>query len=948
MSPGAEATLALATRLLDAAEAGAAVPGPLAVPPAETLALAWAFKDLCYSAWSGTPARAALAAGLLAALSAQGLQEPERLQVHALADWTAGIAHLTRGQMADAVQAFDRAAGGLRQAGLPDPAAQTQVPKIMALSMLGRHDEATACAQATQRTLLALGNVRAAARVSQNLGGALLLHDAYVDAAVHFREAAVLFARLGDHGHSVLADLGLADALAAQGDFDEALRIYARARMRATNQGLERQLALADESQALLDLVRGRYRQALVGMEAARRRFQALEMPQYQATAERQLADAYLELHLLPEALALLEAAVAQFSALQLPVEQAWALAQCGRAQAMLGLRREADQSFSAAAELFAAQGGAVGGAAVAQARGELALESGDASDALRWATQACDAFAAAGQADGSARAQVLRARALLALGQVDAARASFDATLAQARALQQVQMQVRCLTGQGLCLLAGSTDPANAAQARQAFEAAIELFEDQRRALPGDDIRSAFLHDHLRPYQECLRMAVAAGDGAQVLWQLDRFRARALDERLAERTREGAPPDAAQAELQPLRERVNWLVRRVQRLQDEGESSAAFDAELQRTERDLLERARRLRLAAPLQADLGGGQAFDVAALQAALGPADALVEYGVLDDELFACVATAAGVVLVRHMASWRAVLQAWQAARFQIDALRQGTAAVARHLDVLTTRAASRLQQLHALVWAPLEPALQGCRRVLVVPHAQLGSVPFAALGNGQSTLAQRHQLAVAASARAVLRGLQRPVGAVQRAVAIGASAQLPHAAAEARFVASLFAEGLAFTGDEATLQRLQAHAHHADVLHLACHAQFRSDSPRFSALHLHDAPLTVEDAEALALPHGIVVLSACETGLADVATGDEMVGLVRAFTVAGARRVLASLWPVDDAVTRAFMAAFYGGLVRGLQPAAALQAAQLQTQATQAHAYFWAPFTLYGGW
>ena len=259
---------------------------------------------------------------------------------------------------------------GLRAAGRADAAAQTQVPKIMALSMLGQHAEAIACAEATQRELLAHGDALAAARVSQNLGSLHARRDAYPEAARHFREAAVRFARLGDHTHSVLADIGLADALTAMGDTDEALRIYARARMRAGQRGLAMQVALVEESLALLELARGRWRPALAGLEAARAGYEALGLPQYLAIAEKQLGDAYLALRLLPEALALLAAAERQFAALALPDEQAWALAQRGRAEALLGDAAAAGASLDAAATLFQAQGNAVGAAAVRLAQG--------------------------------------------------------------------------------------------------------------------------------------------------------------------------------------------------------------------------------------------------------------------------------------------------------------------------------------------------------------------------------------------------------------------------------------------------------------------------------------------------------------------------------------------------------------------------------------------------
>lgn len=920
--------------------------GSAAAPPGadadDPLALAWALKALCYEAWSTEPPRAVRAAEALRALLGPGLAPAQRAEIAALADWTGGLAAVIAGQMAEAVRLFDSAAAGLRGVGQPDPAAQTQVPKIMALSMLGQHEQAAACAVAAQRELRALGNLRVAARVSQNLGALQFRRDAYADAARHYREAALLFARLRDHAHSVLADIGLADALTATGDFDEALRIYARARMRAGQRGLELQLAMIDESMALLDLARGRYREALAGLASARSRYQTLAVPHCLAIAEKQLADAYLELRLLPEALALFDTAVQRFGELALPDEAAWALAQRARTEALLGQAAAAAQSLISAAALFDRQGNAVGSAAVALAQSELALAGGQASAALGHAEQARRGFDAAGQADGQARAEVLCAQALWLAGQRSQARRGFEAALASAIRLQQWPVQQRCLTGLGLAALADGQPQAASAH----FEAAIESFEARRRALPGDEIRGAFLTDHLRPYLEQLRAALAGGDGAQVLWQLERFRARALDDHLPESAGAAADDDDTPA----LRDRLNWLYRRVQRLQDEGSATAVLDEELRRTERELLERSRRLRLQAASALPSPDPQApapFSVAALQRALAPGDALVEYGALDDELLACVLTRDRITLHR-MPAWSMVAEALRATLFQLETLRHGEAPVRQHLPVLAARTQARLQGLHALVWAPLAPALAGIQRLLVVPHAQLGALPWAALTDGRQALAEQFQIAVAPSARAALRGLQRPPVPARRVLALGESSRLPQAGAEARAVAGLFAQGQAGVGASATLALLRQQASQADVLHLACHAQFRSDNPRFSALHLHDEVLTADQVETLALRPCTVVLSACETGLADSGTGDERIGLVRAFGKAGAARVLASLWPVDDAVTAAFMASFYRALTAGAAPAAALRQAQLATRRLHAHPYFWAAFTLYGGW
>jgi CHAT domain-containing protein len=248
----------------------------------------------------------------------------------------------------------------------------------------------------------------------------------------------------------------------------------------------------------------------------------------------------------------------------------------------------------------------------------------------------------------------------------------------------------------------------------------------------------------------------------------------------------------------------------------------------------------------------------------------------------------------------------------------------------------------------VWAPLTGALAQIRRVLIIPHAQLGSLPFAALHDGECYLGQRHELTSAPSARVALRGLLRQPAPARRALVLGESTRLPHAANEARVVAGLFAQARAFVGNEATLDALRAHAGDADVIHLACHAQFRSDNPMFSALHLYDGALTAEETEALSLKPCTVVLSACETGLAEHGAGDERFGLVRAFLVAGAVRVLATLWPVDDEITAGFMAQFYGAFCAGSAPAAALRIAQAEVMRRHPHPFYWAAFTLHGRW
>ncbi|HEX6737231.1 MAG TPA: CHAT domain-containing protein, partial [Vicinamibacteria bacterium] len=145
-----------------------------------------------------------------------------------------------------------------------------------------------------------------------------------------------------------------------------------------------------------------------------------------------------------------------------------------------------------------------------------------------------------------------------------------------------------------------------------------------------------------------------------------------------------------------------------------------------------------------------------------------------------------------------------------------------------------------------------------------------------------------------------------------------------------------------------------------LHFATHGFLNGSHPELSGLVLslvdpqgrpQKGFLAAPDVFDLRLNADLVVLSGCRTALGREVRGEGLVGLTRAFMYAGAPRVVASLWKVDDAATADLMKGFYQGLLRrGLRPAAALREAQLAMSRSRRFAapYYWAAFQLQGEW
>jgi CHAT domain-containing protein len=144
---------------------------------------------------------------------------------------------------------------------------------------------------------------------------------------------------------------------------------------------------------------------------------------------------------------------------------------------------------------------------------------------------------------------------------------------------------------------------------------------------------------------------------------------------------------------------------------------------------------------------------------------------------------------------------------------------------------------------------------------------------------------------------------------------------------------------------------------NYIHFATHGLVDDDNPDYSALLLdevtsnsasEDGVLHAFEIAKLKLNTDLVVLSACNTGLGRLWSGDGMIGLNWAFLAAGARALCVTLWSIDDKSTSVFMRHFYQLLLKGESPAEALQRTRvfMLRETEYRSPYYWAPFVLIG--
>ncbi len=563
------------------------------------------------------------------------------------------------------------------------------------------------------------------------------------------------------------------------------------------------------------------------------------------------------------------------------------------------------------------------------------------------------------------AKISSLRAELLLSRGRVAEALPLYDAALATFAALVDPLNAATTNLRSGSALVeAGRYEEAIAR-----LESGIAWSEEVRSGLTVGEERTGHADRYYDDYVDLARAFVHSGRPNDAFATLERSRSRELRRLyrsggpgLPERVRPELAADIARVEEHLASLQSTLLEERARPARERGPTFAALSAGADSLQSIREELVRRVQREAPDYArEVGLGPSASAGDVSRALAPGEALWAVMVGHRKSVAFWVRAEGIEC-REIA-WGAAA-AREAAGAFVEALRTSSpgwraqaGALADTLLGVWPRGVERLivvadDALHCIPFESLDAVDASGARRLVLERAEVLSTPSGTLWLESGPL----PAAASAPAAATLVAFGDPTlaGAPRSRTSASAGAQsadlsaardalelrpLPHARREVQRIAARFPSSRVFVGDEATESRFFEEAPHGTVLHVAAHALVDDARPSYSGLVLASArggaahssgDGFVQSFEVIrrSFPHELVTLSACDTGRGKLLRGEGLLGLSRAFRLAGARSLVVSLWEVDDAATADFMDAFYGAWADGATLAGALRAAKLK--------------------
>ena len=293
-------------------------------------------------------------------------------------------------------------------------------------------------------------------------------------------------------------------------------------------------------------------------------------------------------------------------------------------------------------------------------------------------------------------------------------------------------------------------------------------------------------------------------------------------------------------------------------------------------------------------------------------------------------------------------------------------QPKSAVGKSWAYGSCRVQAILEKLFQLVINPVKNFLKG-NKLIVVPDNQLFFAPFSSfIDENGCFLSSKYSIQITPSLHTLKASMQRePDSTIGFALFVGNPTvekisfngeefnPLPGAAQEAKYLANLF-QAAALLGRSARKQVVLQLLTEASIIHIAAHGEPNRGEIILAPNTFHDQSpesflLRQEDITSISVQARLVVLCCCYTGQGEVSS-EGVVGIARSFLAAGARSVLASLWPIHDAGAKEFMKKFYKEICEETPVCEALRRAKNFFHEHDNEYYrsvrVWAPFTIYG--
>ncbi|MDQ6669272.1 MAG: CHAT domain-containing protein [Chloroflexota bacterium] len=875
--------------------------------------------------------RALSIADLICALAEDG-------RVRALGLLTRADALRKLGRYAEATQTYQASADLFVAAGDAVGWARTRSGAAATARSTGAYGQVLTELVEARRIFAERGLFLRLARVEGNTGVLLAALGRTEEALAAYQRGLEAAERVEPHDDVIVAEslANLAIAYYQVDDHEQAEVLYGRALAIFEHEGQHENIARAQRNYARFAAGRGQYSKALSAVLPGRRSLLSMGRTDAAAHLGQVGVDCLVRLNRDAEAAELGLVVAREFESSGARVEAAVTHGLRSVALARIGESEAALAALDQAQSLFGTAEWDSGLATVRLGRAVVLGETGQWPLALEEAVAIRDELQRHGLIARAAEADLVRTRALRALGQHTAATAAARSALdlVRDRALPWLSYHAWRLLGE----LARDTGDADAALAAL-LQAIANLEHVQGRILT--EYRTSFLADKSDVYEAVVSLLLERGDVERAFELVERAKSRALIDALA-----GGLDIRVRAHTAEQRRLVEELTQRRREHDDRVERAESGRAvlDLERRIGVILEE---LRLAGADDLERLSLLEARVYSPREQLQTGTALVEYYTIGSDLLVFVMTHASLRAQRIPDALPRVARLQRGLKLNLDAATRAPDLRAS----LEPNARVLLQRLYTVLVHPVADQLANCERLIVVPHGPLHQIPFAALHDGLAYLVERFEVVLAPSASSLTFCLRPRAREGERAMVVAHSSDgtLPGAIAEAKAIARIY-QTESLLEERATVARLREGARDADLIHLATHGVSRVDAPLFSYLRLADGHLSALDCFDLELDCALVTLSACESGRGVVDAGDEQIGLPRAFLYAGARAVLHSLWRIDDRATQTLMEHFYIELRAGRGRAASLRAAQLASlrQSGSAHPFLWAALVLVGDW